>query len=73
MGSSALKMDSLVSFVGGGMKLSNRLTRNNPVKPSRRSKRPTDLPRDDMYHPSVHQSLASAVLTSLLLLESLNR
>lgn len=52
------------------MKLSNRLTRNNPVKPSRSSKRPTDLPRDDMYRPSVHQSFAWAVLMSLLLLES---
>ena len=39
------------------MKLSNRLTRNNPAKPSRSSKRPTDLPRDDMYLPSVHQFL----------------
>ena len=55
------------------MKLPNRLTRNNPAKPSRSSKRPTGLPRDDMYLPSVHQSLASAVLISLLLLESLNR
>ena len=55
------------------MKLSNRLTRKNPAKPSRSSKRPTDLPRDDMCPPSVHRSLASAVLMSLLLLESLNR
>ena len=54
-GSQCIKiLDGLAFFVGGGMKLSNRLAGNYPAKPSRSSKRPTDLPRDDMYPPSLH-------------------